>query len=388
VQKKILIIDFCNYEDYPIGGYLSFAKNMMESFGNDLALVGITTRGTDPVGRWFKKEINGIEYDYFAIARFNNLKTKHLIPDRLVSFLLMKYYKKRILKINIRNIFFQRQEILMSVVDSMTYNCCYCFAGLENPLIISKYKYAGSIASFFEKYFFKRLKYVSTILASGDENAINEMIVRSGGKVSRESVVKFPTRINTDIFNPQNKLQARKELKLPDSSIIVISTGRLASVKGWKFMIDSYALFAKEMQKSFFYLVGDGEDLEKIKDYLHQINLTDKVILTGKKKLEEIAQFLNAADLFIMGSYKEGWSTSLSEAIACGIPSCVTDFSSAKEIIRQGQNGYVVEMREVEPFVKAMTDALKIRRPVYYEHIKNFSSKRLKDEILKVWELV
>jgi hypothetical protein len=65
-KKRILIIDFCNYQDYPIGGYLSFAKILMETFGNDLALVGITTQISDPVGKWFKKVINGFNYDFFC----------------------------------------------------------------------------------------------------------------------------------------------------------------------------------------------------------------------------------------------------------------------------------------------------------------------------------
>ena len=63
-SKRILIIDFCNYEDYPMGGYLSFAKNLMTSFGNAFALAGITTEKTDPIGKWFIKIIEGIKFDF------------------------------------------------------------------------------------------------------------------------------------------------------------------------------------------------------------------------------------------------------------------------------------------------------------------------------------
>lgn len=387
-QKRILIIDFCNYEDYPIGGYLSFAKNLMESFGNDLALVGITTQDSDPVGKWFKKDINGFHYDFFAIARYDKLKTKHLIPDRLVSFLLVKYYKKRIFKIDIKNIFIQRQEIILSVVDSKFNNSCFCFAGLENPLYISKYRYARPIANLFEKYFFKRLKYVKTILASGDENAINEMIIRSEGRIIRGSVIKFPIRINSDIFKPLNKLEARKELNLSKTATIIITTGRLALIKGWKFMIDSYVLFEKEVPDSLLYFIGEGEDFKKIKDYISLNNLTEKVILAGKKKSQEIALFLNASDLFIMGSYKEGWSTSLSEAIACGVPSCVTNFSSAKEIILEGINGFVIDEHNEDLFVQGMIKAMKISRPVYNDNVKAYSTNKLKVDLLNIWELI
>lgn len=387
-QKRILIIDFCNYEDYPIGGYLSFAKNLMESFGNDLALVGITTQDTDPVGKWFKKDINGFYYDFFAIARYDKLKTKHLIPDRLVSFLLVKYYKKRIFKIDIKNIFIQRQEIILSLVDSKFNNSCFCFAGLENPLYISKYRNARPIANLFERYFFKRLKYVKTILASGDENAINEMIIRSEGRIIKGSVIKFPTRINTDIFKPLNKLEARKELNLSKTATIIITTGRLALIKGWKFMIDSYVLFEKEIPDSLLYFIGEGEDFKKIKDYISLNNLTEKVILAGKKKSQEIALFLNASDLFIMGSYKEGWSTSLSEAVACGIPACVTNFSSAKEIILEGINGFVIDKHNEDLFVQGMFKAMKISRPVYNDNVEAYSSDKLKVDLLNIWELI
>ncbi len=104
---RILIIDFTNYEDYPIGGYLTFVRSMMNSFGNDLALAGITTSSQDPVGEWFKKDIMGINYDFFAMAKYSKLKTRHLLPDRMVNYLLLKYFQKRLLAINIKNVFIQ-----------------------------------------------------------------------------------------------------------------------------------------------------------------------------------------------------------------------------------------------------------------------------------------
>jgi len=139
--KRILIIDFTNYEDYPIGGYLSFARNLMLSFGPSLALVGITTSSEDPVGKWYRKTIDGTFYDFFAIARYNKAKTKHVIPDRLASYCLVKKYLSKIQEIEINNVFLQRQEMLLAVGNRFE-NICFCFAGLENPLSISKYRYA------------------------------------------------------------------------------------------------------------------------------------------------------------------------------------------------------------------------------------------------------
>lgn len=386
-EQRILIIDFTDFEEYPIGGYLSLDKNLMESFGPELALAGITTCKNDPIGKWFKKEINGVYYDFFAMARYGKSKTRHLIPDRLVGFSLLEFHKKQILSAGIRNIFLQRQELLISVALSTDINICYCFSGLENPLSISKYGYAGFIAKWFERVFFNRLKHAITILASGDDNAINEMVTRSNGKVLKSSVIKFPTRINTGIFNPIDQNEARKQMDLPQSTTILITTGRLAPLKGWKFMIDCFVIFEKQVPDSRFYLLGEGEDYEKIRSYISLNNLNDKIILTGKKRPAEIALFLNASDLFIMGSYKEGWSTSLIEAIACGTPACVPNFSSAKEIIIEGTNGFVTDEHNEDLFVLAMFKALQLPRPVPNNNVVRYSTDCLKEDLLKYWKI-
>lgn len=386
-SNRILIIDFCDYEDYPIGGYLTFAKNMMISFGSSLALVGITTDISDPIGKWFRKNINGINYDFFAYKYYSKLTTKHTIPDRLVSFFYIKMYKKKILGINIPNIFIQRQEILIAVKPFEKANICFCLAGLENPLKISKYWYSYIFADYFEKLFFKYLLNVNVILASGNKKSIEEMILRSNGLIKNGSVTQFPSRINTDIFKPLIKSEARSKLGIPDVPSIV-TTGRLGWAKGWKFMIDCFCLFETFKPGSLFYFIGEGEDFEEIKDYIDLKGKAGKIILAGKKNADEVALFLNAADLFIMGSFKEGWSTSLIEAIACGTPACVTNFSSAKEIIIEGKNGYVIDEHNSDIFVKGMLRALELKKPVFNENVKAYSTIKLKGDLLETWNLV
>jgi glycosyltransferase involved in cell wall biosynthesis len=335
-MSKILVLDFCNYDDYQIGGHLSMAKNLISAFGNDLTLVGITTDKNDPVGRWFVKNINGINFDYFALAHYDKSRTKHLIPDRLACYILLRYYRKKILETGIRNVFVQRHEIML-VLDKFGFkNVCYCFPGLESPLGISKYWYSKYIAEQFDKKFFRGLKKAQLVLASGDEKSIGEMVQRSRGIITKDEVKMYPTRINTEVFKPLSKSDCRKKLGMPEDKKIICTTGRLAWLKGWKFMID----------------------------------------------------YLNASDIFIMGSYKEGWSTALSEAVACGIPAVVTDFSSARDIIVEGRNGHVIGEHNEILFAEGMVKALKIPLPVYNENVLQYSTDRFKDDLLSIWKLI
>ncbi|HPR73343.1 MAG TPA: glycosyltransferase [Bacteroidales bacterium] len=385
-RSRILIVDFSNFEDYPIGGYLSFSRNMINSFGSRLALVGISTSSEEPIGKWFIKSIDGKEFDYFALARYQKSKTKHIIPDRLAIYFLIKLYGSRIREIGIKNVFIQRQEIFLSL-QIKSRNVCYSFAGLENPLAISKYWYGRFLARPFESIFFDKLRSVSVILARGDDASISDLIRRSSGAIATESIVKFPTRIDTEIFRPMDKEESRKTLGLALSTLIVVTTGRLAEYKGWKFMVDSFIEFQKSKQESIFLFIGEGEDFHVLKTYISECNMEQHVLLTGKQTQPQIALYLNAADLFIMGSYKEGWSTSLMEASACGIPACVTDFSSARDIIMDGENGYVVNNHDKTIFVECMSKALMIPRPVKNDHILLYSTQNLQSDILKNWHL-
>lgn len=386
-KQTILMIDFTNYVDYPIGGFLSFSRNMLSSFGSQMALVGITTDKNEPVGSLFEKRIDDTVYNFFAFARYSKLRTRHIIPDRIACFVLLRYYKKKITCRGYKNVFIQRQEILPAVKHFGYKNICYRFPGVENPLTISKYPGGKYFHKHFDKVFFASLNKVRLILAAADQAAIGEMILRSKNSITSDSVVQFPTRINTDIYKPVDKRDALRKLNIPESSCIITTTGRLAALKGWKFMVDCFFLFSRVFPDSMFYIIGTGEDYQALTDYLTEKKLTGRVILTGRKQPEEISLYLNACDLFIMGSYKEGWSTSLSEAIACGIPACVTSFSSARDIIVDGKNGYVIEEHNEDLFVQGMLKALKIKRPVYNENILRYSTKLLKKALLDLWEL-
>jgi glycosyltransferase involved in cell wall biosynthesis len=384
-MNKILFIDFCNYEDYQIGGHLSFAKNLMYAFGNQLSLIGITTNKIDPLGNWFKKVIDGIEYDYFALTFYNKKSTKHFIPDRIACLLLMRYFRCKILKMNFQNVFVQRPEVLPAIKDFGYKNICYCFPGTENPLKTSKYWFGKYLATYFDKLLFSNLKDVKLILASADEDAIQSMINRSKGKIAREAVIKFPTRINTDIYRPINKKITREKINIPISKKVVITVGRLSTLKGWKFMIDSFILFEKNIPGSLFYFVGDGEDINKINDYIGIKKIKDKVFLVGRKSPTEISLFLNASDLFVMGSYKEGWSTTLIEAVACGIPACVTNFSAASEIVQEGVNGYVENNWNTLDFATFMVKAMNLE--IKEIDVSQYSISQMKTDILKYWTL-
>ena len=137
-------------------------------------------------------------------------------------------------------------------------------------------------------------------------------------------------------------------------------------------MIDALKQTREKVNNARLYFIGDGEDYDKIKDYVHEQGLDDSVTLLGKMAPKEIAVWLNKADVFVMGSMAEGWSTTLVEACACGVPCVVTDFSSAREMVADGKNGFVVSGRDEKVFSQKMVEALGLDREKVIEYDRRF----------------
>ena len=369
---KILFIELCNYQDFPTGGHLSFALHMLGAFGNDLKLVGVSTERDSEVGKWCKKEIDGKKYDYFCVACVKKRTKRPLIPSRIASYFQIRRYIKDVLKTNYDKILIQTPEVLFAIPQKYLYKTCLIMPGVENPLRISRYKFAQKLAGIYDWLFFKKAKYASVVMAAADNTAINGFIERSKGNILPNRVRQFPTRYDANIFKIKDRCALRSKYDIDEKTLLYVTVGRLNWFKGWKFMIDCFEKLDNPLAKLVF--IGDGEDEQKINDYISEHNLDGRISLIGRKPLDVISDYLNMADAFIMGSYKEGWSTSLVEATACGTPCVVTEFSSASDMIEDGVNGWVIKNRDEKDFVKRMYDVFSLDRESIIRKANEISS--------------
>ena len=371
-MAKILFLEWCDYMCYPTGGHLSFARHMLGAFGNDLKLVGIDTANECKVGAWMKRSIDGIEYDYFCVGSVKKSSKKPLIPSRITAYLQMRKYMRKILRTSYDYILIQTPEVLLSLPKKVLNKVCLIMPGVENPLVISRYKIVQKFSGLYDGIFFKKASHVNAILPAADEKSIEAFIARGRGAIPQTKVRQFPTRYDANIFKVKDGDELRKKYGIMDNCILFVTVGRLNWFKGWKFMIDSLSRLNNPLAKLVF--IGDGEDESKILSYIKEKGLDIQVDLIGRQSLDVIADYLNMANAFIMGSYKEGWSTSLVEAVACACPCVVTDFSSASDMIEEGVNGWVIKNRNEDEFTRRMSDVLSLEKDKILEKAKNISS--------------
>ncbi len=386
MQTTCLIIENCNFIDYPTGGHLSFARQMMYAFGNRLALVGITTDNT-PIGKWVEKEIDGIRYQFFSVGRRKGSARKPVIPERLSMFTDLMRYRKKILSSGIKNVFTQAPEILMVVSRWHMESICYDFPGVENPLVMPRYSWGKMLINLYDRELFKALKKVDVILACADEASIRDLTRRSKGSLQRDRVILFPTRVDTSVFRATGKRVAREALHLPPDSLIIMSCGRISRVKGWDLLLDSFSVLLSKFPHALFIFVGDGEERNLLKTHATALGLDGKVIITGFQKPEMVAGYINAADLVVVGSHKEGWSIAMLEALACGKNVVSTNISGASDMILEGVTGFIVRSRNAEMFATAIESALSMPDPndTSVAASEKYALEHLQNDIAGLW---
>ncbi len=354
-----LAIDFSDFKKYKVGGTLSFDKNLTKIFSpEEMGIVGYVDNN-EPVGKWFKRRINNKEYNYFGICTISEIKNSK-IPDRLFSLIMLARYINRIRSQKVKRIFTQSPHFVFILSFYKWDHFCFYFAGLGNSIALSKYKYFRWLGGVYEFLLFKLLKKkADVVLAASDKRSIEKKMYKYHWKNKR--IISFPTRYDNTIFYPMNKKNIRQKLNIPKDIVILIATGRLSYIKGWKLLIDAFSIFNKFKQNSLLYFVGEGEDKAKILKYIKSLHLDKQIILVGKVPQEKLALYLNASDIFVMGSFIEGWPTSMVEALACGKRIVTTNVGGAEEMVVNGSNGFIIKERDPNIFAKKCLEVLELK---------------------------
>ncbi len=385
-MSECLFVEACDFISYPPGGQLSFARQMMSAFGNRLALVGISIDQT-PCGQWIKKRIDGVEYDFFAIGKRAPITRRPVIPRRLSAFLQLKLNKKSILSRSHKKVFINSPEAALAMVEWSFEQSCYCFHGVENPLVFSRYKVGRLFGSVFERLLFKAVLKAGVVLACSDDTEVATLVERSKGVFTQGSIVPFPTRVDTSVFRPFDISEARARLGITMQEPVFVVSGRLNTYKGWRLVLDAFALFIKRKRHGRLIFVGDGEDRHLLEAQIAMMELKDRVRITGFVPPSEVVWYLNAADIYVVGSLREGWSVAMLEALACGKIIVSTDVSGAKEMVREGENGLVIRQRDPHAFALGMEKALMLpdAQKTSFSIAHKYSLDGLRADMVKVW---
>jgi len=163
-----------------------------------------------------------------------------------------------------------------------------------------------------------------------------------------------------------NVYQSSDEDALPDNDIPSISeydgckiifVGRLIDCKGIPFLLKSFEQIINNNINAKLFLVGDGEEENKLKEYISELNIKQHVVFLGYRSNPQA--FIRKADLLVLPSSKEGFGRVLLEAMDVGTPVIGTRIGGMPEIIEHGVNGLLVNYGDVDNLKRSIITILK-----------------------------
>jgi glycosyltransferase involved in cell wall biosynthesis len=148
----------------------------------------------------------------------------------------------------------------------------------------------------------------------------------------------------------------------------------------------------KEIKKNFknveFILAGDGELLEKTKNYAKKLNIYDSCKFLGNVKYENVAKLFYESDLFLLTSRYEGFGRVMVESYLNKTPVVSTKVSGANDIIINNETGFICELNDKKCLVDKCLKLLKnekLAKSFGEKGYKYVKEKFNKDKLIKEW---
>lgn len=169
---------------------------------------------------------------------------------------------------------------------------------------------------------------------------------------------KFLSKNNhTKIVLMPNMLEKKINKKSSLTEKNIISVGRLHEGKRIDELINIFSKIDNKNSKLF--IIGSGEEEGKLKELVKKLKLSERVIMTGYlNKDEQTKYFLNSC-IFAMTSISEGMPMVLLESMQYGVPCIAYETESGvSDIIENGQNGYIIQGRDENQYIKRLNEIL------------------------------
>ena len=167
-------------------------------------------------------------------------------------------------------------------------------------------------------------------------------------------VVTIPNPLDTNLFSPLDKLEVRKRLGLSmDSYFLLFGAAKVGDVrKGFEYYFEALRLLNRAIPelRGRLELIFMGEaGLEIPQDIPYPAHFTG--FLTDEEK---IADWYNAASLFVLPSLEENLPNMIMESMACGTPVVGFDTGGIPEMIDHKYNGYVARYKDSHDLMKGI----------------------------------
>ncbi len=163
-----------------------------------------------------------------------------------------------------------------------------------------------------------------------------------------EKIRILPRGLDTTLFDPARRnAQMRKQFGVRNGEAVLLYVGRISKEKNLDVLAAAYKRLREQRANAKLVLVGDGPYLRELKDSLPDAHFTG--YLAGL----DLAKAFASADVFVFPSTTDTFGNVVLEAQASGLPAIVSDMGGPRELVRNGETGFVTRSFDVEDFAAA-----------------------------------
>ena len=200
------------------------------------------------------------------------------------------------------------------------------------------------------------------------------------------SVFYTDENIKLSYFIP-DWVKKRTEIGVSLGAVILISVGELNKNKNNQVIIK--ALGKLKDENLHYILCGVGNKESELKTLAQEMGIAENIHFLGYRT--DVKELMNASDIFVMPSSREGLSRSIMEAMASGLPCIVSRIRGNVDLVKEGEGGHLVLADETDGFVKkiqnlALDEVLRLKMSERnLERILNFDTKKIKELLSAIY---
>lgn len=218
--------------------------------------------------------------------------------------------------------------------------------------------------------------------------SMREILVNQYGLKDRFTVI--PTGIDLEAYQTASGDGIRKKRHW-EKDLVMISVGRLAPEKNWPLLLQATALVLKDHPHFRFVLIGDGPERKNLEALAKELGIRKRVTFLGSIAFSDIPDYMKAANLFGFASVTETQGLATLEAMAAGLPVVAVDGSGTRDILKHGQQGYLVKnsAEALAAGIKKMLsapDRMQRFAEAAYKKAQSFNIEALTQKLLDVYE--
>lgn len=351
VKKKILMIDLGK----SYGGAEKLIENIVVGLKDDFNI----SIAIDRYGE-FRRKSESIKV--FKTLLLNN-NFKNLIKNILI---IHKYVKKE--EIDIIHCHGTPSNIIGIILKKI---CGVKFITTVHSDLM--YEFQGKKKFIYAKIEKLTLKYADFIIPVS--NNLKEKLIDRHGK--EDEKIKL-------IYNGIGVDTSRVNVKKRDEKFKFLFVGRLVEIKNVELLLQGLDYINKKDKDFVCNIIGDGEDLEKLKNMTKDLGLDSKVRFLGYRN--DIQEFMVKSNALILTSKMEGIPITIIEAFANKLPVISTAVGGILEMIVHGENGILFDLENKNEFNKVLLDLVehkydldKLSDNAYNEYLKKWNQKTLTD---------